>query len=55
MSQPEAEGGDGGGASQRSGQLLPRLATGFSLPGHAETTEFWHVAAITGRPNRGHG
>ena len=43
MSQPEAESGDGGGGGQRSGQLLPRLATGFSVPGHAETTEFWVV------------
>ena len=43
MSQPEAESGDGGGGGQRSGQLLPRLATGFSLPVHAETTEFWVV------------
>ena len=43
MSQPEAEVGDGGGEGQPSGPPLPRLATGFSLPGHAETTEFWVV------------
>ena len=43
MSQPQAEVGNGGGESQSSGPPLPRLSTGFSLPGHAEATEFWVV------------